>query len=278
MKKILITLTLIMVISIGFTQSVKNINAKVVNDKVQINFEIVGLNYYQEVTKANLYVSFNGGEFKGPLKEVDGDISEGLTNGQHTIIWDALKEMPFTDEALVFDIRLKVVEKDRSKKFFVTLAGNDVTPLGLRIGQLGKTGWYFEARGSLKAMTSPNYNYDGNKINDYEKPGYYEFTGTGGWQAYSVLVGATQQLSINTFIYAGVGYGVENYIMEINEYDYNQTQSTGNDWVKYEKYSNAGVEIDAGVMFKYKKLLLGAGGTALNFKSFGWSASIGYSF
>ena len=267
-----------MFISIGFTQSVTNINASVVDDKIQISYTITGLKYYQFVKKASLYVSFNGGEFKGPLNEVESDNSDGLKNGQHTITWDALKEMPFTDEELDFDIRLKVDEKDRSKKFFVTLAGNDVTPLGLRIGQLGKTGWYIEARGSLKAMDSPNYNYDGNTVNDYEKPGYYEFTGTGGWQAYSAIVGVTQQVTMNTFVYAGVGYGIENYIMEINEYDYTQTPSTGNDWVKYEEYSNAGVEIDAGVLFSYKKLLLGAGGTALNFKSFGWSASLGYSF
>ncbi len=278
MKKALFTLTLLILTTITFSQTVTNINANVIDDKIQVNFNINGVKYYQEVTTVKVFVSMDGGEFKGPLKEISSDDSGTLKNGKHSVVWDALKEIPFTDEDIVFDVRLIVNDKDRRRKFFVGLVGNDVTPLGLRFGQLGKTSWYAEVRASLKAGEAPTYNYDGTTINDYDKPGYYEFTGTGAWQAYSAVVGITQQVSWNTFIYAGIGYGVENYIMEIDEYSYEGISPLNSSWVKHEESSNSGVEIDAGVLLRFNHFILSGGGTALNFKSFGWTASIGYSF
>ncbi len=278
MKKILLTITILAITATAFTQSVTNITPAVVNDKIQIGYTISGVKYYQEVASVKIYVSIDGADFVGPLKQVEGDISKGIKNGKHIITWDVLKEIPFTDEDLVFDIKVKVAEKDRSKSMFVMLAGNDVTPFGLRIGMLGKTAWYVEARGSLLAMQAPKYTYNEGAITDYDKSGYYQFTETNGWQAYSVVVGVTQQIAWNAFLYAGVGYGVENYIMEFDEYDYSQPNSTGTEWAKDEKISNAGVEIDAGVLLRFNKIVIGAGGTALNFKSFGWTGSIGYSF
>lgn len=279
MKKILTILAIWLFSTAAFSQSVTNIVPTVVNNKIQIGYTLSGVKYFQEVTSVKIYVSIDGADFVGPLKEVVVNISEGIKNGKHIIIWDVLKEIPFTDEDLVFDIRVKVKDKDRRRKMFVMLAGNNVTPMGLRVGMLGKTSWYVEARGSLLAMQSPKYTYgkEGSII-DYDKPGYYDFTGTKGWQAYSAVIGITQQINWNTFIYAGVGYGVENYIMEFNNYDYSQSTSTGTDWAKDDKYSNTGVEIDAGLLLRFNKIVVSAGGTALNFKSFGWTASVGYSF
>lgn len=279
MKKPLLTLTLLIITTFTFSQSVSKIIPTVVDDKIQLEYTVSGIKYFQEVTAVKVFVSIDGGEFVGPLKELEGNTSEDIKNGKHIILWDVLKEIPFTDEDLVFDIRLTVDDKDRSKSFFVMLAGNDVTPIGLRIGMVGKTAWYVEVRGSLLAMNSPNYTYNNEAgITDYDKPGYYEFTGTGGWQAYSAIVGVTQQVMWNTFIYAGVGYGVENYVLELNNYNYNEPNSIGTDWAKNDEFSNTGVEIDAGILLRYKGFLFGAGGTALNFKSFGWTASLGYSF
>ena len=278
MKKILFTLIMASFASFVFAQSISNVSSKVIDNNVQISYKVSGLKYYQEISRVDIFVRIGDDDFIGPLKEISGEDMKGKSNGSYSVLWDALKEIPLSDEAFVFDVRLKVADKDRSRKLFVMLVGNDVTPLGIRVGQLGKTSWYFEARGSLLAMNTPTYAYDGNTVIDYEKTGYYEFTGTSGWQAYSAIVGVTQQISWNAFVYAGIGYGVENYVIETNEYDYNSSAPIGTVWTKYEEYSNSGVEIDAGLLYRYKKLLIGAGGTALNFKSFGWSVSVGMNF
>ena len=278
MIKIFTSILLSMLIYNGLSQSVSHIVPSVVDDKIQIEYSIEGLKYYQVVTKTRLYVSMNGGEFQGPLKEITEDDPSNLGNGNHIIIWNALEEIPFTDVDLEFDVKVTIDDKDRSRKPFIAYIGNDVTPVGLRVGMIGKTPWYIEARGSLLAMDSPTYTYDGNTLIDYNKGGYYEFTGNAGWQAYSFLVGITQQISWNAFLYAGFGYGIENYILEINEYDYNNSVSTEKTWTKYEGYSNTGVEMNIGLIYRYKRILFSAGGTALNFKSFSWSGGLGYSF
>lgn len=278
MKKLFTILAIILISKFIYSQSVNNITATLSGTKIKLSYKISGMKYYQSIARVDFYVSMNGERFKGPLKMIAGETGKDKGNGTYTVTWDVLKEIPFTNEVLEFDIRIKTAEKDRSPKFFACLTGNDVTPVGIKIGMLGKTAWYVEARGSLLAMNTPSYTYNGNSITDYNKPGYYEYSGTAGWQSYSVVAGVTQQLHWNIFMYAGVGYGVENYVMEINEYDYSSPSSTSSDWAKYDGYCTSGIEIDAGLLYRYKKLIIGAGATSLDFSSFGWSASLGIQF
>lgn len=275
--KALAILVFMLIGVLGFAQSVTTIQPTVVGDKIHIKYTVTGLKYFQKVTKVRVYLTMGSKTYQAPLKMVSGDL-EGISNGEHQIIWDAYKEFPLTDEAMTFEVKLTIEDLNKKKSWFVMLAGNDVTPLGIRLGQLNKTGWYAEFRGSLGALNQAGYSYDGSTVTDYNKPGYYEFSGTGKWKAYSAIVGVTQQMGLNIFIYGGVGYGVEDYIMELNEYDYTSETSTGNAWVTYDEYSNHGVEVDAGLIFRYKKLLISGGGTALNFKSYGWSVGLGLSF
>ena len=48
--------------------------------------------------------------------------------------------------------------------------------------------------------------------------------------------------------------------------------------LSFSPHHYTGIEIDAGLIYRYKMLLLTAGGTALNFKSFGWSVGVGLNF
>ena len=102
MIKIFTSILLSMLIYNGLSQSVSHIVPSVVDDKIQIEYSIKGLKYYQVVTKTRLYVSMNGGEFQGPLKEITEDDPSNLGNGNHIIIWNALEEIPFTDVDLEF--------------------------------------------------------------------------------------------------------------------------------------------------------------------------------
>ncbi|OYT15061.1 MAG: hypothetical protein B7C24_15055, partial [Bacteroidetes bacterium 4572_77] len=59
---------------------------------------------------------------------------------------------------------------------------------------------------------------------------------------------------------------------------YDSQAPVSNSWANYKEYSTSGIEIDAGVIMNYKRLLIGAGGTVIDFKTFGWTASVGVSF
>ena len=211
MKKIIFTIIVVIVSFVANSQTVSEIVPSVAGDKIQINFTVSGLKYFQEVKKVGVSVSRNGGDFI-PIKEITGDNWDIYKDGRYKIIWDQLKEVSFTGEDLIFEITLLIDKKKKS--FFIMLAGNDVTPIGLRLGLLGKVGFYVEARSSLLAMQNPGYTYVGSTIIDYDKPGFYEFSDKEGWQSYTALVGVTYQLFRSGFVYAGCGYGIENYIME----------------------------------------------------------------
>ena len=276
MKNYLITVLLLFTTVLSFGQSVKSIEARAEDNKIKIDFDIVGLKYYQNINNIDVFVKKAGdANFEGPMEFVSGDTTSGLRNGEHTIYWDALKEMSIAEDQLVFDVRVSVSEDNRTRDMMIMLVGNDVTPIGLRIGQLGKTSWYVEARASLLALEKANYTYENGEITDYEQLRYYAINGDMGWQAYSIIAGITQQVHRNLFLYLGAGYGVENYIIGLNNYSYENDLMIDTDWAVYKGYNTAGIEIDAGLLYSYKMLVFGAGGTALDFKSFGWTASLG---
>ncbi|OYT14516.1 MAG: hypothetical protein B7C24_17955, partial [Bacteroidetes bacterium 4572_77] len=255
MKNVLIVSFLFLVSVFAYGQTVKSIEAKAVENKIQIDFKIAGLKYNQNILNIDVFVKRVGDkQFEGPMEFVSGDIKSGLRNGDHTIYWDALKEMLIEDAELIFDVRIMVEEEDIVRKFMVMLAGNTLTPLGLRLGQLGKTSWYVEARASLQALETTAYTYSKDGILDYDQTGYYELSGNNGWQAYSIVAGVTKQVHRHVFLYAGLGYGVENYIIEINNYTYDSQAPVSNSWANYKEYSTSGIEIDAGVIMNYKRL------------------------
>lgn len=277
-KQILILLFLGLALT-SSAQSVSDIQVRVSGDKILVGYTISGLKYYQDISSIDFYVSRDGGQtFEGPLKEISGDTGPGLRNGKYVMAWEVLREMPFTSEELVFDIRLSITEKERKKSFMISLVGNATTPLGLRIGQLGKIGWYAEFRSSLSPFTPTDYTYENKTIPGYDKPGYYEFNGNKGYSAWSAVGGVTFQAGWTVFFYVGVGYGVENYMYEIDEYTYEPDTKTGTAWVKDTEYSTSGFELDAGMILKFNKFIISGGATSINFKTINWLLSVGVAF
>jgi len=279
MKKAHLTFLFVSLLSISaFTQIISNVEAKVAGDKILISYSVIGLKL-NESLNISLYVSRDGGiTFQGPLKEVSGDIGEGIKNGSHEIYWDALKEMPFTDEVLIFDVLADKIKDKRD--LFLSYSANDITLLGLRFGSIGRIGWYIEGRISLKPFENSQYNFKkGDEvIYDYNKPGYYEFTGNDNYSAMSVCAGITLQPARNFFFYIGGGYGKEEYLMEINEFSYEDNNSTGQALVKSEDYSYTGYEIDAGLILRFGKFIISGGATTINSLTFNWTAGVGVSF
>ena len=281
MKNLIFTVFLVSTLSIAvFAQKVSNIEATVSEDKILISYSVKGLKF-NESLNVSLYVSRDGGStYQGPLKEVSGDIGDGIKEGNHKIYWDALKEMPFTDEELIFDVRSEKIIKEIKRAFFLSYSGNDMTPLGLRFGTIGKIGWYVEGRINLKPFESFQYKFNESDviIPDYNKQGYYEFTGNNNYSAMSVCAGITFQPTWNLFIYAGIGYGKEEYLMEIDEYSYNDNSNTGKALVKCKDHSYTGFEMDAGLIYRIGKFIISGGAATINFQTFNWTAGVGVSF
>jgi len=276
MRLVIFILTSLLSPTILISQQVTNVSSDVKDNKVVVKYTLQG-KFYQTFN-TSLYVSRDGGQsFEGPLQEVTGDVGPDMQRGTHSITWDVLKEMPFVTETVVFDVRAEITSKRPRRFFFISYVGNATTYIGLRGGMLGMVGFYAEVRGNIDALKSATYTYQNGYV-DYTNPGYFTFTEKNGYSAFSALAGISYQPIRNFFLCLGIGYGKEDYLLGIDEYSYDGDIKIGSSYVKYDGYCNSGVEIDLGVMYKIKILLLSAGGTMLNFKSFNWTAGIGVAF
>ena len=260
-------------------QKVTNVQATVKNDKVLIGYQIKGLKCEQSVEAISFYVSKDGGNnYVGPLHQIDGDLEPGLRNGKHIVEWDAMKEMPFSEESMIFDVRVELKERRRKRAIMLSYVGNIKTPLGGRIGQLGKVSWYIEGRASLLVNQPTDYSYRGSSIEHDHESHSAEFTESKGWKAYSGIIGATFQTHCNLFLYLGLGYGFEEYIKEINVKDTDTGEEIGTYWAYDKDKSMQGIEIDGGVIFRYKKLIISGGVSAINLQNYNWSVGLGVAF
>jgi hypothetical protein len=278
MKHLSLFLFVTFYLSLLNAQEIKNIEASVTGDQITVKYEVRGLKFNESLNISLYYSSDKGQTFTGPVTAVSGNIGKDIRNGNHQIIWDALKEVPFTKQDLVFDVRGELLEQKIEKSFFISYVGNTTTYLGLRVGSIGKIGWYIEGRMNLQGFEKSSYDYENGLVKDYDKPGYYEFNGNNGYSALFAGGGVTYQAARDLFIFAGAGYGKENYLYEIDDFSNDNEAKTGTTFVKNPDYSNEGVEADAGIIYRFGKLLLTGGAATINFNTINWTAGIGYSF
>ena len=215
-------------------QQVRDVRSEVKDEKVVVHYVISGgspIDYFS----ISLFVSRDGGKtFKGPLKAVEGDAGEGIRRGARTIVWDALKEMPFIEDTLIFQVR--AMKQPVKKKFFITWEANTITWLGLRAGMTGKFGFYAEFRGNPDAFNKSSFTCKDGILTDYNLPGYYTYTGKNGYSAFSVLGGITWQMVPNLFFYFGAGYGKEYYMVQIDQFNYDNPLAYSKSYAKYDGY------------------------------------------
>ena len=260
-----------------YAQRITQVQAAVKDDKVLIGYEVKGLRCDQSIAKVSFYVSEDGGRsFIGPLNEIEYDATKPIRNGKHIVKWDAMKEMPFSDETLVFDVRAELDEKRRKRAIMLSYVGNSTTPLGGRIGQLGKVSWYIEGRASVLASQDIEYTYSGNSLRDYDHNSDHMVIQTNekGWKAYSAVIGATFQTSCNFFIYTGIGYGFTQYIRKFEEVDDNN-QVVNTIWAKESGNTTEGVELDGGVIFRFRKMIFSVGIASINLDRRMWTFGFG---
>lgn len=274
-------ITLMMLLATGlqsFTQSIEKVSFKPVGNNIEISYTVKGLAFNQSLS-TSLFVSTDGGvTFQGPLKFVSGDLGPGILNGQHKIIWEATKEIPLVNVNLSFDVRAEIIETPIKKDVFVAITGNQITPLGIRLGLLGKVGYYLSFQSNLSPGLSGSYTYKDNNLTDYNRFAWYEFTSKHEKSAYSAFAGITFQAGRNLFFYGGAGYGKYEVFYEIKEYSYDNDALLGTDYGRDENLSVTGPALEAGIIYRTGKLLLMGGANVINFNMPGWSAGIGVSF
>ena len=278
LQKWLIIAAFVSLGSTVYAQSISNIKSFVKGNSIEVQYVVKGLKLNQTLN-VSLFVSRDGGiTFQGPMVEVTGDVGEKIFNGQHSILWEAMKEMPLENANTVFDVRGEVVSEKMKKNLFVAYAGNLVTPLGIRVGMLGGVGWYIAGQSNTNPGLTGSYTYEDGTITDYDQFSWYEFTGEHKVSAFMALGGITWQVGRNFFMYGGAGYGKEVTLYEINEYSCDGDTPLGVNYAKDTNANEVGVALELGIIIRTGKVLFTGGASSVAFSIPNWQAGIGYSF
>lgn len=177
---------------------------------------------------------------------------------------------------IIFDIRAKV-KKQIDEKYYVLYQGNNITPIGLKVGHLGLFGWYFSA------FTNNNFNLNDYElknelIQDYPANQYYIFKDEKKYLRYSVVAGINYQFLRNLYINFGIGYGHKELIKSIDEFSYNNDTFIQENYVKIMPDSYSGLEFETGLMCRWNNIIISGGLNSLNFRRLDWNFGVGYCF
>ena len=264
-----------------FSQEIKNIEFKQVDNEIEVYYQITGARYF-EYFFVEIYVSSDGGEtFYGPLKQVKGDIGVNVEGGKRKkIIWDVFKEKPDFSGEVVFDIHATVIEKEVKRTSFAGYKGSAYAPMGIMAGSHGKIGYYLSARINPNNFVQSNSNYiisDNNTIKNYDQSGYYLPNHNILEKQLSVTAGIILPFDWKWSIYAGTGITNYKYYWQIDHYDYEDIH-LGESWVKHSNISFMNIEVEGGLMYLYNNFIFSWGISIPGMKFTDYTFSISYIF
>jgi len=178
-------------------------------------------------------------------------------------------------------IRFKFVTKDPPqsqtpkvkripKITFITLNGaytNTNNPsVGLTFGQVKKFGWFasvmsgFNFAGLAPAAVSDAEGFVGEDLPFYKDESAHT--------ALSIMGGGVMRLNDMMYLKAGVGFGNRSL----------SWKTLDDRWVRNGGYSAVGVDVSAGMMFRFGGFVLSLDAVTTNFKIFEGKIGLGYSF
>jgi hypothetical protein len=253
--------------------NVTNIRA-VQNDKmVTITYDLK--------TKSNvrLLISIDDGQNYTDTMKVSGYVNRVVPAGKNrTIRWQAFNDLGYGDYP---EIRFKFITQEPPqpqtpkvkripKITFITLNGaytNTQSPsVGFTVGQVKKFGWFasvmsgFNFAGLAPAAVSDAEGYVGDILPFYKD----EYAQT----VLSIMGGGVMRLNDMMYVKAGVGFGNRSL----------SWKTLDDRWVRNSGYSAVGVDVSAGMMFRFGGFVLSLDAVTTNFSIFEGKIGLGYSF
>lgn len=266
-KNILLTAILIAISTFAAkAQRIVNVSQK--NNDIVVEYDLPNTADF-----VRLYVSVDGGLWRGPLKEISGDLTDVPAGYNHSIIWHALREFDtdaFEGENVRFKLEVKWKEKWYKETFVTFNAAYSFLPqasFGFSVGQVKHFGWF------VSVMS--NGNFSGfNYANDCDKDGFITggylpaYTGEQSKMRLSVMAGGMMRLSGPLCARIGVGYG--NRTMRWQVADGSWNRNTGS--------SFEGVDLSAGLQLNLGHFVTSLEAVTTQFQTIEGKLGLGFSF
>lgn len=263
----MILAALLLVATLGVkAQQIVNVSQK--NNDIIVEYDLTDAADF-----VRLYVSVDGGQWRGPLKEVSGDIANVPAGYNHSIVWNVLKEFntdAFEGEQVSFRLSVKLKEK-WPKETFVTLNGaysfQPQASFGVSVGQVKRFGWF------VSVMTNGSFSgfsYDADcDGNGFTEEGYLPtYTGDKSKMRLSVMGGGMMRLTGPLCARVGVGYG-------------NRTlrwKTSDGTWNRIKEFSNAGIDLSAGLQLNLSHFVMSLEAVTTQFQTIEGKVGLGFSF
>jgi hypothetical protein len=287
---ILISCQFFSLVAVAIAQTIAIDEWKITNNDVTFTYSVSKLEKDSAIN-VQLFIKADSGSNYVPLMHVTGDIDTIKSNGKYKIAWVDMRESPMaTGEEYLFKVKIKDKFYFRQsgqsgagkekKHLFVAYAANMTAPFGLRAGKTGGIGWYAKIQFNSKPFLESSYTYEDQKIVDYDKFAWYQFTSEHAVSAFNICGGATFSIPRleNLNLYAGAGYGKEDCFYEYEETSYETNQLTGTYYAKDETLSASGIELEGGAIYCLNKLLITGGFSSTSFKTLNLELGIGLKF
>lgn len=269
MKKIsiLIAIFLAFAASTAFAQQIVNVSQK--GNNIVVEYDLPNAADF-----VRLYVSIDGGEtYRGPLKEVSGDLNDVPAGYNHSILWNVLKEFEteaFESDQVRFKLSVKMKEK-WYKETFVTLNGAysflPQASFGFSVGQVKHFGWFVSvmSNGDFSGF-SYAADCDGN---GYTSGGYLPaYTGERSKMRLSVMAGGMMRLSGPLCARIGVGYGNRTMRWQVADGTWNRNMGS----------SFEGVDLSGGLQLNLKGFVISLEAVTTQFQTVEGKLGLGLAF
>jgi hypothetical protein len=240
-RKLLIVL--LSIISTGlYSQSVQYVTAKLVDNVVEISYQLRGESIKQFDVK--LYVSKdNGKTFDGPLLNVSGDVGSKVSPGYKKIFWNPTKEGNYIDKDVVFKVEANYKKPFKPAKIdsFIGYDFLSIAPIGITKGRIGNN---FGSYWSLKSGFRFGWDYAtwlSDSLAGYIPlihPSTYSYTGSSRTNIASFAWGPTLNIYNLFLIHAGLGMAYRNTTQEIR--------------INYSELANVRIIERSGLKFYYE--------------------------
>ena len=220
--------------------------------------------------KTGLYLSTDGGSTYTRVSEskyLSGDVGKITISGDKEIKFDITEiKQELADKQL--DFKVKVIGKDVIKREYLIAGTASVYPnmsYGLMIGTVRKSGAYIKARTNFNTI-SPSYNCNIN--GEMENGGVIWSDGVESRSRFIITGGMMFHAMPWLYPYIGAGYGSKQLYL----------QDTEKQWATVTDYSYKGLSIDAGLLFKFNKIVVSTAVCNTAFKYTEGEIGIGFIF
>ena len=269
MRKTIILTAILVAFSTIAAKAQQIVNVSQKNNDIVVEYDLTNAADF-----VRLYVSLDGGEtYRGPLKEVSGDLANVPAGYNHSITWHVLREFEtdaFENDQVRFKISVKMKEKWYKETFITFNGAYSFLPqasFGFSVGQVKHFGWF------VSVMSNGNFSgFD--YANDCDNNGFIAggylpvYTGEKSKMRLSVMAGGMMRLSGPLCARVGVGYGNRTMRWQVVDGTWNRNTDS----------SFQGVDLSAGLQLNLKGFVVSLEAVTTQFQTIEGKLGLGFSF